>query len=108
MATGQPQRGLTGATELARVYDAIFDARFRDVPVLRSRACALRPAQGVPSESRGGPAPPEACQVLDALDLWWQIQLDPYDTSRDAAFLARADAAIAATSAWTDREPERA
>ena len=93
-ASEQPRRGLTAVPELARVYDAIFDARFQEVPALRARACV--------------PAPAEACQLLDALALWWRIQLDPFDTSRDAAFLAACEAAIAASDAWTQREPARA
>jgi tetratricopeptide (TPR) repeat protein len=40
--------------------------------------------------------------------LWWQIQLDPLNPAHDAEFRARADAAIAATRAWTVREPQRA
>ena len=90
----QPHRGLTAAPELARIYDAIFDARFEDVAPLVAAA--------------RGAAPPEACQVLEAVAAWWRIQLDPHDTSRDAEFRARAAAAIAATTAWTEREPERA
>ena len=92
-----PQRavtGLTAAPELARVYDAIFDARFADVPQLLTQAC--------------GPAPMEACQVLDAVGLWWQIQLDPFNRTRDAGFQSRVEAAIEASEAWTAREPERA
>jgi len=90
----QPQPGLTGAPGLVRLYDAILDARFQDVPGLRAQAC--------------GPAPDEACQVLDGVAVWWGIQLDPFDTSRDAAFLAACEASIASTTAWTEREPERA
>jgi tetratricopeptide (TPR) repeat protein len=54
------------------------------------------------------PAPAETCRLLDALSLWWQIQLDPHATARDAAFTTRVDAAIAAAEAWTQREPQRA
>lgn len=93
-AEQQPVTGLTAAPELALVYNAIFDARFADVPPLLTRAC--------------GPAPREACRVLDAVGLWWQIQLDPFNRMRDAAFQSRIDAAIAAAEAWTAREPERA
>ena len=32
------------------------------------------------------PAPREACLLLDAVALWWRIQLDPHDTSRDRLF----------------------
>jgi len=85
---------LTGAPGLVQVYDAILDARFNDVPDLRKRACP--------------PAPAEACQVLDAVSLWWRIQLDPLDLSHDREFQSKADAAIAATEAWAAREPRRA
>ena len=54
------------------------------------------------------PAPAEACQVLDAVSVWWQIQLDPQNTSRDEQFQSRVDASIAATEAWVKREPRRA
>ena len=93
-AHGQPIRGLTAAPALARVYDAIFDARFDEVSTLVAAACP--------------PAPPEACLVLEAVAVWWQIQLDPFSTVRDALFQSRVDAAITATTAWTLREPERA
>ncbi|MBI3049503.1 MAG: hypothetical protein HYY76_14450 [Acidobacteria bacterium] len=85
---------MTAATELARVYDAIFDARFEEVPPLVARACP--------------PAPTEACRLLEVVAVWWRIQLDPLNTARDADFQKRAEAAIAATAAWTAREPERA
>jgi hypothetical protein len=92
--TPAPIRGLTGAPGLARAYDAIFDARFDDVPRLIADACP--------------PAPAEACQLLETVALWWRIQLDPQNRSHDAAFQARANAAIAAAEAWTAREPTRA
>jgi tetratricopeptide (TPR) repeat protein len=88
------QSGLTGAPRIADVYDAIFDARFEQVPALLEDAC--------------GPAPAEACQLLGVVSLWWQIQVDPHNRSHDAEFGARADAAIAAVDAWTLREPLRA
>ena len=87
-------RGITAAPQLARVYDAIFDARFDEVPGLVEQTCP--------------PAPVEACRLLEAVALWWRIQLDPHDTSRDRLFQTRAEAAIAAAEAWTTREPERA
>src|SRR5688572_547842 len=89
-----PVRGLTAAAEIGRAYDAIFDARFAEVPALLARTC--------------GPAPREACQLLEAVSLWWQIQLDPYNRTRDARFESRVEAAIAALEAWTAREPARA
>jgi len=76
------------------VYDAIFDARFDEVPQLLARTCP--------------PAPAEACQLLDAVSVWWQIQLDPASGAHDAQFQTRIDAAIASIEAWTTREPERA
>lgn len=87
-------RGLTGGPQLVRAYDAIFDARFGDVPALLARTCP--------------PAPAEACQLLDAVSVWWQIQLDPASLARDAQFQSKVDAAIAAADAWTRREPRRA
>lgn len=88
------RRGLTGSTELARAYGAILDSRFDDLPQLLAEAC--------------GPAPREACQLLDVVGLWWQIHLDPLNRTRDALFQTRADAAIASAEAWTRREPQRA
>jgi len=85
---------LTGGPQIRRVYDAIFDARFDEVPQLLARTCP--------------PAPAEACQLLDAVSVWWQIQLDPASVAHDAQFQTRIDAAIGSTEAWTTREPERA
>ena len=93
-AAAQARQGLTAAPELARVYSAILDARFAEVPPLLTLAC--------------GPAPREACQLLEAVSLWWQIQLDPFNHTRDTGFQSRVEAAIAAAEAWTAREPERA
>jgi tetratricopeptide (TPR) repeat protein len=89
-----PLRGLTGAGQLARVYDTIFDAQFDQVPAELAKACP--------------PAPAEVCGVLEAVSLWWQIQVDPASRALDAHFEARVNAAIAATEAWTEREPGRA
>jgi tetratricopeptide (TPR) repeat protein len=89
-----PIRGLTATAEIGRAYDAIFDARFKEVPALLAGTC--------------GPAPKEACQLLEAVSLWWQIQLDPHNRTRDARFESRIEAAIAALEAWTVREPSRA
>ena len=89
-----PVRGLTGISGLARAYDAIFDARFAEVPRLVAEACP--------------PAPAEVCKLLEADLVWWRIQLDPFDKSRDADFRARAEQAITAAETWTVREPQRA
>jgi len=79
---------------LARVYDAILDARFDDVEAEIGRACP--------------PAPAQACELLRATSLWWRIQLDPFNTSRDAPFRAAIDAVVATMEQWTAREPKRA
>lgn len=85
---------LTGAAQISRAYEAIFDARFAQVPALLARTCP--------------PAPAPVCTLLDVVNLWWQIQVDPANRSRDGRFAARADAAIEAIEAWTRHEPARA
>lgn len=91
-ATSQAPSSLTGATQVLRAYDAITDARFDELAL--DRTCP--------------PAPREVCQLLDAVSIWWQIQLDPLSRSRDAEFESRIDATIDATEAWARREPRRA
>ena len=86
--------GLTGAAQLARAYDAVFDARFDDVPALLKETCP--------------PARAEACQLMEVVSLWWQIQMDPPATDHDVRFEAMADRAIAVADAWTVSEPTRA
>ncbi len=93
-AAPQETSQLTGVRALRRAYDAALNASFEEAAGRLDEAC--------------GPAPPEACLVLDATRLWWRILLDPYDTSRDAEFLARVEEAIAACERWTEREPGRA
>ncbi len=100
--------GLTGAPQLARIYDAIFDARFEQIPSLLGQTCLQKDPQGSPPEASGALAPSEVCDVLALVSLWWQIQLDSANPSRDVAFRTRADAVIAAVEAWTLREPLRA
>jgi tetratricopeptide (TPR) repeat protein len=90
-AAGQ---ALSGEPGLQGVYDAIFDARFGDVPQLLGRTCP--------------PAPAEACLLLDAVAVWWQIQLEPESVARDPLFQSKVEAAIAASNGWTRREPQRA
>ena len=94
LASPAAAQELTGGAQLVRAYDAIFDARFNELPAVLARTCP--------------PAPAEACQLLDAVGIWWQIQLDPASLARDTQFQSKVDAAIAATVAWTKREPERA
>ncbi len=55
-----------------------------------------------------GPAPPEACNVLEATALWWRIQLDPESRALDPAFTASVERAIRTTEAWTERAPDSA
>jgi thioredoxin-like negative regulator of GroEL len=81
---------LKGEDALARVYDAILDARFDQVDAELRRAC--------------GPAPAEACDVLSATAIWWRILLDPYNTSLDDDFSTAVDRAIRTTEAWTERD----
>ena len=94
LASPAAAQGLAGGAQLVRAYDAIFDARFNELPAVLARTCP--------------PAPAEACQLLDAVGIWWQIQLDPASLARDTQFQSKVEAAIAATVAWTKREPERA
>jgi hypothetical protein len=86
------QYDMRGAEALVRVYDVILDARFDRVDAELRRAC--------------GPAPPEACDVLSATALWWQILLDPESRALDEEFSAAAERAIRTTQAWTERSPE--
>ncbi len=86
--------GLTGLAALKVAYDALLNAQFaRAADTLRT-AC--------------GPAPREACDVLEATSLWWQILLDTRDTSRDAEFQREVDQAIDVCERWVAREPGRA
>jgi hypothetical protein len=49
-----------------------------------------------------------ACLGLEALSLWWQIQLDPESRRLDATFLSKANAAIGEAERMTKAEPDRA
>jgi hypothetical protein len=89
-----PVPGLTAGVAVAQLYDRILDADFAGVRQQLPAAC--------------GDAPAEACRVLDALSVWWEIALEPESRLRDVAFSRTVDEAIAATTAWTAREPERA
>jgi len=92
--------GLTAGPQLARIYDAIIDARFDQVPALLTQACGGGSAKAA--------APPEACDLLEVVSLWWQIQLDPKSRVHDNQLRSQADSVIAAVEAWTEREPMRA
>ena len=94
-ASGQPQArtGITAATVVARAYDLILNADFDGL------------AKALPSTCP--PAPPVACMGLEALSLWWQIQLDPESKALDAAFLGKVNAAIAEAERMTQATPDR-
>jgi tetratricopeptide (TPR) repeat protein len=89
-----PRYALRGEDALVRAYEFILDSRFDQVDAELRRAC--------------GPAPPEACNVLEATALWWQIQLDPESRGLDAEFSASVERAIGTAQAWTERAPEDA
>jgi tetratricopeptide (TPR) repeat protein len=93
VATAQ-QRGITAATVVARAYDLILNADFDGLAGALPATCP--------------PAPSVACLGLEALSLWWQIQLDPESTSLDAPFLAKVNAAITAAERMTQANPDRA
>jgi len=93
-STAAQQRGITAAAEIARGYDLILDADFDQ---LRKSLPSICP-----------PAPLVACQGLKALALWWEIFLDPDNRSRDAAFLAEVNTAIADAERFAAAEPNRA
>jgi hypothetical protein len=85
---------LTEGPRLAAVYNTILAARFGAAEVELKQSCP--------------PAPEEACQVLGVVSVWWQILLNPESRSLDATLNRHAAAAIAASEAWTKREPRRA
>jgi tetratricopeptide (TPR) repeat protein len=87
-------KGLRGEAGLTRVYDSILNADFDQVDDALRRAC--------------GPAPAEACDVLEATALWWRIQLDPSSRAHDPDFIAAVERAIRSTEAWTLRAPDDA
>ena len=86
--------GLTHTSQFAAAYDAILDAEFERVPALLAPVCG---------KGAGSP-PPTACQVVDAVSRWWQLQGDPLNRQGDAEFERRVNAAIAAAEAWTVAE----
>lgn len=89
-----PQTGITAAPAIARAYDLILDANFDELKKVLPSTCP--------------PAPDVACRGLEALSLWWQIQLDLDNHALDAAFLSAAQRAIDAATRMTDAEPRRA
>ena len=111
----EPQRGITAAPGVARAYDLILDADFDGLKAELPATCGPPSPTGfggtspVPPAGFGGTrAPRVACLGLEALSLWWQIQLDPESRALDEAFASRANAAIAEAERMTAAEPERA
>jgi hypothetical protein len=93
-ASATPQTGITAAPAIARAYDLILDANFDELKKTLPATCP--------------PAPMVACRGLEALSLWWQIQLDLDDRALDEAFLASVETAIDEATRMTIAEPERA
>ena len=89
-----PQTGITAAPVIARAYDLILDANFDELKKVLPTTCP--------------PAPPVACRGLEALSLWWQIQLDLSNRSLDSTFLATTERAINDAIRMTEAEPQRA
>ena len=86
--------GLTSPEPLIKAYELILDARFNEAERQLKSSCP--------------PAPQPACEVIGAVNDYWRLLLNPEDTSRDAALLARINTSIASTEAWVAREPKRA
>ena len=85
---------LTEGARLTAVYDTILRAQFDRVDAQLKQTCP--------------PAPGEACQALGVVSLWWQILINPENRLLDRRFSDLAAAAVAASEAWTRREPRRA
>ena len=88
------EAALTGANRLSAVYELILAAKFDRADAELKTTCP--------------PAPVEACRTLEAVSLWWQIQIDPDNRSRDQRFNDRARAAVTAAEAWTGRDGKNA
>ena len=88
------QTGITAADKIAHAYDLILDANFDELKRVLPATCP--------------PAPQVACRGLEALSLWWQIQLDLDNHALDATFLAAADRAIDEAAHFAQAEPQRA
>ena len=86
--------GLSSPAPLVKTYELILDARFDEAERQLKAACP--------------PAPQPACDVIGAVNDYWRLMLNPEETSRDAALLARINTAIDAAEAWVAREPKRA
>ena len=85
---------LTGAARLSAVYELILAAQFDRADAELTSTCP--------------PAPQQACTTLEVVSLWWRIQVDPDNRSRDRLLNDRARAAVKAAGAWTTRAPKDA
>lgn len=91
--TATAVRGLTQPAALSDTYDAILDADFAAVDARMAPACTQAPVW---------------CDVLEAVAIWWRIELDPDDKTHDAQFSQAVEQAIVNAEGWTRDEPERA
>ncbi len=107
LSASEQQRGITAASTVAKAYDLVLDADFDRVKAELPATCGPPSPTGF-GATRPEPAPKVACLGLEALSLWWQIQLDPDSRALDGAFAAKAQAAIAEAERMTAAEPERA
>jgi len=94
LASATSRAALTGGAQLAAAYHSILAAEFSRADAEIKQACP--------------PAPAEACKVLDVVSVWWRIQIDPTNRSRDRLLNDRANTSIKAAEAWTKREPQNA
>jgi tetratricopeptide (TPR) repeat protein len=85
---------ITAAPIVAQAYDLILNADFDGLEKALPATCP--------------PAPQVACLGLEALSLWWQIQIDPESKALDRAFLTSVNAAIEAARRLTAADPDRA
>jgi tetratricopeptide (TPR) repeat protein len=93
-AEQEARTGITAAPTVARAYDLILNADFDGLTRALPSTCP--------------PAPTVACLGLEALSLWWQIQLDPESQALDVPFLAKVNAAISEAERLTDTNPDSA
>jgi hypothetical protein len=84
------ENGLTEGPRLTAIYDAILSAQFESVETQLRSACP--------------PAPREACDTLNLVNVWWRIALDPNSHAWDARLEQAARIAIDGTEQWVERE----
>src|SRR5437763_1960284 len=89
-ATAPLHGGLTNPEPFSKAYELILDARSDEAEHQLRAACGPSPSVG--------PGDATPCLVLQAVSAYWQLLSDPDNTSRDAAVLAKPDAAIASAA----------